>query len=901
MGRLHTGALQQATTEPFAQGFLLENNNLVGDMQSITADGRYALLGGRNRQQNGNSSTQAVLIDMKDGAILSASPPHNTPPYRLQLANNGLALVWDKEALHIYQFPVQGAAVVVRNDPPKTKEEPAKTEPKFDPFAKTKEEPAKTEPKTKDEPVKAVRAPVPNPEALVEPDKEIRARFKKEYARKAAGDVAALADKLLQLGLETKDDVPARYLLLSEAKDLAIKAGRPALTLRAVQALADTFEIDEGVVKQAAVAALTKSTLSGDYVLELVDAGLGLAGDLMAEDQYDAASKTVLGLMGTAQRTKNLSLLARVQKFDRQIKDMAKEYDDVKKANLQLESDPTNGAASAVAGQFLAFRKGDWNKGLALLAQSNIADVQELAKKDLAKPEAPKARLELGDAWWNAAEKKTTYQKAAMQWRAGYWYRQALPHLTGLTQTKIVDRVKIVDDQPTPFRIADPLGEVQRLKGHTAAITALSLSADGKRLHTSSMDGMIREWNLGTGKSKVVLNTHAPIHYFAFAPDEKNVAIGSTSGIRVWDMFTFKPHRSWDTEREALPNVTWSSNSSVRYLSRQNYWTMNLAGGGSGNAGQANARAVIYSPNGERAIDLCEDGKNEVFRVMGSGRNVVGTVNLNATAAAFSYDNKLMVLAGKDRTLHLYDVSSVTNNMFNPSVNFSEIKTLKGHTGPIRCVTFSPNGKQILSGGDDKTVKVWDVAAGNELHSYNLHTGTMPRGGHYSRQPLWHLGQYGRDDSNVELAEVKASLPLLIQLPPAQCFVAGCGIRGIAIIGDGQPVDPRTVAQEGTTGLSRGAVPDHDFRTQNLIERHEHGAVAGSGQEEEFFGWGRTSADLVFLKIQNGQGCLVLPHSQTAFAVAGDYHAQAFAFVLGEQHPSRDVVPQQAVIRIRQQ
>src|SRR5207245_8734215 len=47
-----------------------------------------------------------------------------------------------------------------------------------------------------------------------------------------------------------------------------------------------------------------------------------------------------------------------------------------------------------------------------------------------------------------------------------------------------------------------------------------------------------------------------------------------------------------------------------------------------------------------------------------------------------------------------------------------EVGALVGHTAAVRSVTFSPDGKILASGSDDKTVKVWQVAARRELATF---------------------------------------------------------------------------------------------------------------------------------------------------------------------------------------
>jgi WD40 repeat protein/serine/threonine protein kinase len=48
----------------------------------------------------------------------------------------------------------------------------------------------------------------------------------------------------------------------------------------------------------------------------------------------------------------------------------------------------------------------------------------------------------------------------------------------------------------------------------------------------------------------------------------------------------------------------------------------------------------------------------------------------------------------------------------------AELRTLPGHPRTVSSVTFSPDGRQVLSGGWDGLVKVWDAATGRQIESY---------------------------------------------------------------------------------------------------------------------------------------------------------------------------------------
>jgi WD40 repeat protein len=59
------------------------------------------------------------------------------------------------------------------------------------------------------------------------------------------------------------------------------------------------------------------------------------------------------------------------------------------------------------------------------------------------------------------------------------------------------------------------------------------------------------------------------------------------------------------------------------------------------------------------------------------------------------------------------------------SLRGEEPKVLKGHTGQVRCVCFSPDGNTLASASVDGTIKLWDAAAGTEKATFKGHKGSV--------------------------------------------------------------------------------------------------------------------------------------------------------------------------------
>ena len=71
-------------------------------------------------------------------------------------------------------------------------------------------------------------------------------------------------------------------------------------------------------------------------------------------------------------------------------------------------------------------------------------------------------------------------------------------------------------------------------------------------------------------------------------------------------------------------------------------------------------------------------------------------------AIAFSTNGKYLVSGSNDRTVRLWDLQ--TGQL---------IRLLKGHKQRVKCIQISENGKLIISASADNTLKIWEIATGN--------------------------------------------------------------------------------------------------------------------------------------------------------------------------------------------
>ena len=82
-----------------------------------------------------------------------------------------------------------------------------------------------------------------------------------------------------------------------------------------------------------------------------------------------------------------------------------------------------------------------------------------------------------------------------------------------------------------------------------------------------------------------------------------------------------------------------------------------------------------------------------------------------ATSIAIAPEGRTALSGSDDGTLKLWDLA-----------NGKELRTLTGHSKEVTSVAIAPDGRTALSGSLDKTLKLWDLVSGKELRTFTGHS-----------------------------------------------------------------------------------------------------------------------------------------------------------------------------------
>jgi serine/threonine protein kinase/WD40 repeat protein len=309
--------------------------------------------------------------------------------------------------------------------------------------------------------------------------------------------------------------------------------------------------------------------------------------------------------------------------------------------------------------------------------------------------------------------------------------------------------------------------ETRLLKGHSEVIWGLAYSPDGTRIATAGNDGTVKVWDALTkqeppfrhprilditysprgdllltsneSESKVWNTSTGKEHcpplkggcqwhngHPRFSPDGRWIAIIDNNTIRIHDTTTFAIKHTL-TEPTGEVNVVSFNHDGSQLLVASNYWTVKVwdiargvaleqIGTPSTLKGYTNA---IYSPSGEQFFieHLGKDALTMTGITLYDARTRAPKLKLEMDTIVYEHWNGAFTADGKRFIGYfMFKDKPCECRVWNTATGKLEstFKTYKG----INChMTISPDGKRLITIGDQAAAKVWDLDTGLELIS----------------------------------------------------------------------------------------------------------------------------------------------------------------------------------------
>jgi WD40 repeat protein len=252
--------------------------------------------------------------------------------------------------------------------------------------------------------------------------------------------------------------------------------------------------------------------------------------------------------------------------------------------------------------------------------------------------------------------------------------------------------------------------------GLFAAVTSLSLN--NQWLASASEDKTIRLWDLATGQTSYVLADHQGfIEAVVFQPHSTNIlASGSRDKtIKIWELdrvlYSLVGHsQAVNTLAFSPDGQQLASGSSDRSVKLWQVATGELIT--TLTSHKLKITTVAFNSN-EILASASADGTISIWQKNKMYRQLTGHTG-SVTSIAFSPDGQLLASGGEDRSIRLWDTQT-----------WNCLQVLPGHAWQISSLAFTSNGAVLLSGSWDKTVKFWQIATGIEFDALSGHVDSV--------------------------------------------------------------------------------------------------------------------------------------------------------------------------------
>jgi hypothetical protein len=222
--------------------------------------------------------------------------------------------------------------------------------------------------------------------------------------------------------------------------------------------------------------------------------------------------------------------------------------------------------------------------------------------------------------------------------------------------------------------------DVLLLPGHADQVRALDFSADGAFLAAAGgkpgREGEVLLWNATTNQPPRRIAAHKDnILDVAFSPDDTLIATASyDKHAMIWNVSDGTLRNDFTDHVDAVYALAFSPDGS--YLA----------------TGAGDRTVKLWDVNtGKRLITL-SDAEKAVHSV------------------AFSPDGRFLAAGSADKRIYVWDVEASAKQFTQSSTSTGVLAhSVFAHDGAVLLLTYGPDGKTLVSSGEDAIVKLWDT------------------------------------------------------------------------------------------------------------------------------------------------------------------------------------------------